>query len=241
MPQARGEIRFDNVSFGYERHRPVLKDVNFTIRPGEKIGIVGRSGSGKTTLVNLISRFYDVELGPRAARRRRRPRPVHQRPPPPRRRGAPGAVPVSRHDLRQPDLRPARSQRRWRRSRPPAPPRRTTSSCTSRWATTPGWANAGRGSPAAKSSASRSRGRCSTIPRVLILDEATSSVDTESEKAIQEALRVLDPRPHHAGDRASPEHAVRLGPHPRLRPGPPDRAGHPRRADARSTASTRRS
>ncbi len=67
LPEAHGEIRFENVSFGYERHRPVLKDVSFTIRPGEKIGIVGKSGSGKTTLVNLISRFYDVELGTRPA------------------------------------------------------------------------------------------------------------------------------------------------------------------------------
>jgi ATP-binding cassette, subfamily B, bacterial len=63
LEHAMGEIRFENVSFGYERHRPVLKDVSFTIRPGEKIGIVGRSGSGKTTLVNLISRFYDVDAG----------------------------------------------------------------------------------------------------------------------------------------------------------------------------------
>ena len=60
---ARGEIRFEDVSFGYEPHRPVLKEVSFTIKPGEKIGIVGRSGSGKTTLVNLISRFYDVQSG----------------------------------------------------------------------------------------------------------------------------------------------------------------------------------
>ncbi len=63
LPHVGGEVRFDNVSFGYERHRPVLKEVNFVVRPGEKIGIVGHSGSGKTTLVNLISRFYDVDSG----------------------------------------------------------------------------------------------------------------------------------------------------------------------------------
>ena len=59
----RGEIAFDNVTFGYERHRPVLKQVSFQIEPGQRIGIVGRSGSGKTTLVNLSSRFYDVDEG----------------------------------------------------------------------------------------------------------------------------------------------------------------------------------
>ncbi len=53
-------IRFERVTFGYERHQPVLRDVDFEIRPGETIGIVGRSGSGKTTLVNLLCRFYDV-------------------------------------------------------------------------------------------------------------------------------------------------------------------------------------
>ncbi len=63
VAQAQGEIRFENVSFGYERIGPCSSEVDFTIRPGEKIGIVGRSGSGKTTLVNLISRFYDVDSG----------------------------------------------------------------------------------------------------------------------------------------------------------------------------------
>jgi ABC-type transport system involved in Fe-S cluster assembly fused permease/ATPase subunit len=57
---ALGSIRFDHVSFGYERHQLVLRDVDFEINPGETIGIVGKSGSGKTTLVNLLCRFYDV-------------------------------------------------------------------------------------------------------------------------------------------------------------------------------------
>ena len=59
----RGEIRFDNVTFGYDRNQPVLRDVSFTVAPGEMVGIVGRSGSGKTTLVNLLGRFYDVQEG----------------------------------------------------------------------------------------------------------------------------------------------------------------------------------
>jgi ATP-binding cassette subfamily B multidrug efflux pump len=61
----RGEIRFENVSFGYGRSdaRPVLDDLNFTIRPGERVGLVGRSGAGKSTLVNLLLRFYAPEQG----------------------------------------------------------------------------------------------------------------------------------------------------------------------------------
>jgi ATP-binding cassette, subfamily B, bacterial len=59
----RGEIRFEQVTFGYDRHQPVLKDVSFDVRPGEMVGIVGRSGSGKSTMVNLLSRLYDVQHG----------------------------------------------------------------------------------------------------------------------------------------------------------------------------------
>jgi ATP-binding cassette subfamily B protein len=59
----QGAIRFENVTFGYDRSQPVLRDVSFTVAPGEMVGIVGRSGSGKTTLVNLLGRFYDVQEG----------------------------------------------------------------------------------------------------------------------------------------------------------------------------------
>lgn len=58
-----GEVRFDHVSFGYDTARPVLKDIDLTIRPGEKVGLVGRSGAGKSTLVNLMLRFHDLQQG----------------------------------------------------------------------------------------------------------------------------------------------------------------------------------
>jgi ATP-binding cassette subfamily B multidrug efflux pump len=60
---SRGELRFENVSFAYGGKKPVLKNLDLTIHPGEKIGLVGRSGAGKSTLVNLLLRFYDVEQG----------------------------------------------------------------------------------------------------------------------------------------------------------------------------------
>ena len=59
----RGEVRFEQVSFGYGESKRVIDGFNLTIAPGEKIGLVGRSGSGKSTLVNLLMRFYDIESG----------------------------------------------------------------------------------------------------------------------------------------------------------------------------------
>lgn len=58
-----GEIELKHVTFGYEPHKPILKDVSFHVKAGEVLGIVGRSGSGKSTLVNLISRLYDAQEG----------------------------------------------------------------------------------------------------------------------------------------------------------------------------------
>jgi len=59
----QGEIRFEHVSFAYGGRDNVIDDLSLTIRPGEKIGLVGRSGAGKSTIVNLLLRFYDVEHG----------------------------------------------------------------------------------------------------------------------------------------------------------------------------------
>ena len=68
----RGEIRFDNVRFGYGRETSVREDgrpyavidgLTLTVKPGEKIGLIGRSGAGKSTLVNLLLRFFDLEGG----------------------------------------------------------------------------------------------------------------------------------------------------------------------------------
>lgn len=63
MPEISGEVVFDHVSFSYDDKEKVLDDVNFTIRPGEMIALVGPTGAGKTTIVNLISRFYEVTDG----------------------------------------------------------------------------------------------------------------------------------------------------------------------------------
>ncbi len=59
----RGEIRFERVTFGYGRENGLIRDLSLVIRPGEKIGLVGRSGAGKSTLVNLLLRFHDLEGG----------------------------------------------------------------------------------------------------------------------------------------------------------------------------------
>jgi len=59
----RGEVRFEQVDFAYGGKRPVIQDFSLTVRPGEKIGLIGRSGAGKSTLVNLLLRFHDIESG----------------------------------------------------------------------------------------------------------------------------------------------------------------------------------
>lgn len=63
MPVVEGRIEFNNVTFGYNRFDPVIKEMSIAISPNEKIGLVGKSGVGKSTIINLICRLYDVDKG----------------------------------------------------------------------------------------------------------------------------------------------------------------------------------
>lgn len=59
----KGHVELKHVDFGYEKEKPVLKDVNIEAKPGQTIAIVGPTGAGKTTIINLLTRFYDVDSG----------------------------------------------------------------------------------------------------------------------------------------------------------------------------------
>ena len=143
----RGDIRFEHVSFGYGGSDNVIDDLSLHIRPGEKIGLVGRSGAGKSTIVNLLLRFYDVEQRPHPDRR-----PGHRarhagEPARADRHGHAGHLAPAPLGARQHRVRPPRRQRGRDASPPPSAPRRTTSSTTSPTprdaaATTRTWASA---------------------------------------------------------------------------------------------------
>ena len=62
-PEKKGIVEFDHVHFSYDSENDVLQDVSFKIKPGETLAIVGSTGSGKSTIINLLNRFYDIRLG----------------------------------------------------------------------------------------------------------------------------------------------------------------------------------
>ncbi|EMA6343965.1 ABC transporter ATP-binding protein [Bacillus cytotoxicus] len=63
VQKLEGNVTFDHVSFGYEKEKEILKDVSLQASPGETIALVGPTGSGKTTIINLLTRFYDIHKG----------------------------------------------------------------------------------------------------------------------------------------------------------------------------------
>lgn len=63
MEQSRGEVVFENVCFSYNKLNPILKNVSFRVKAGETVALVGETGAGKTTIVNLLTRFYDADSG----------------------------------------------------------------------------------------------------------------------------------------------------------------------------------
>ena len=63
LPPIKGKVEFQHVTFGYDPETPVLQDVSFSVSPGQSIALVGPTGAGKTSIINLISRFYDIQEG----------------------------------------------------------------------------------------------------------------------------------------------------------------------------------
>lgn len=190
MPPIVGKVDFKHVTFGYDAEEPVLEDVNFTVQPGEMIGLVGHSGAGKTTLINLVCHFFKADEG---------------------------HVLVDDVDVTKVRVESLRSQigivsqepflfngtvaENIAYGRPDATPMEIIAAAKA--------ANAhdfildfpeGYDTIVGERGARVSGGERQRIaiarailknPRILILDEATSSVDTETEEKIQEALRRL--------------------------------------------------
>jgi ATP-binding cassette subfamily B protein len=190
MPDIKGAVEFKNVTFGYDKHKPVLKNIELNVKAGEMIGFVGRSGVGKTTMTNLICRFYTADEG---------------------------SVEIDGVDIKKIKLDDLRSQigmvlqdqflfngtiaENIAYAKPDATPEEIMQAAKIANAHDfivkfPEGYDTNVGERGQRLSGGE-RQRVSIAraimhnPKILILDEATSSVDTETEKAVQEALARL--------------------------------------------------
>ena len=188
LPTIKGEIKFENINFGYEEGNDVLHDINLTVKPGETVAIVGQTGSGKSSLVNLAARFYEVEKG---------------------------SVKVDGHDVRSVTQQSLREQigivpqdpilfsgtigENIRYGKPDATEEEVIEVAKTVGAHTfISRLKKGYDSPVGQRGQNLSAGQRQLVclaravladPRILILDEATSSVDTHTERVMQRALR----------------------------------------------------
>ena len=181
-------IRFRQVGFSYDGTTPVLMDIDFEVRAGETIAIVGPSGGGKTTLVDLIPRFYEITAGIDRDRRRRHAGVQPQGLEAPHGDRHPGDDPLRRHGGGQHRLRPAGGRSRRHRVGRPGRQRPRLHS---------GHAGGLRSARIGESGQLLSGGQRQRLaiarailrnPPILIFDEATSSLDTEAEAQVQEAI-----------------------------------------------------
>jgi ATP-binding cassette subfamily B protein len=190
VPEIKGRVQFENVSFTYDKARHVLDNFSLDVQPGEMIGLVGHSGAGKSTLINLLARFYDVGEGRIRVdevdiRRIRREDFRHQL----------GIV------LQEPFLFPGTIRDNIAYAKPDATIEEVmqaakAANCHHFILKFPDGYDTQVGERGQRLSGGE-RQRISIArailhdPKILILDEATASVDTETEKLIQEAISRL--------------------------------------------------
>ena len=225
-----GQVTFDHVRFGYTPDKTVIHDFSCTVQPGQKVAIVGPTGAGKTTMVKLLMRFYDVDAG---------------------------SITLNGHNVRDFDRSALREgfgmvlQDTWlfkgtimeniRYGRLDATDEEVIAAAKAANAdhfirTLPGGYQMELNEDA--SNVSQGQKQLLTIARtiladnrILILDEATSSVDTRTEQRIQTAMDKPDGGPHQLCHRPPPFHHPGCRPHPCHARRRHCGAGHPRPAD----------
>ena len=192
---ASGHVRFEDVRFGYEPDREILKGLDLDIPAGTSCAIVGPSGAGKSTIARLLYRFYDPTAGADPDRRPGHRRGHADEPARGDRHRPAGHRAVQRHDRLQHRLRPRRRRRRTRSKRA-ARARRSTAS-SPRFPTHYESMVGERGlklSGGEKQRVAIARTLLKNPP-ILVLDEATSALDSRTEQAIQQTLdRVAESR-----------------------------------------------